>query len=292
MDGVIVLNKPWGKTSHDMVGFIRRLTGIRKVGHTGTLDPAATGVLPICIGKATKAAELLTAADKAYRAELVLGMTTDTQDAEGEILTEQPINCTADEIRTVIAGFVGEIQQIPPMYSAIKQDGKKLYELARAGITVERKSRTVTIQNIEVEEIDLQKGIVTISVDCSKGTYIRTLCEDIGHKLGCGAYMNKLERTKSGQFQLTDSYTCDALVAMQKAGELEKALIPVDRLFADFPGLSLSLEQAEKVKNGVRIPYAGLIPGWQYRLYDTNGEFLAISRYDGERLCMEKAFWS
>ena len=145
MNGVIIINKPYGKTSHDCVSFIRRLCGIRKVGHTGTLDPAATGVLPVCIGNATKACELLTNAQKSYRAELILGMTTDTQDADGEILTEQPVNVTKEQIITVVNSFIGEIEQIPPMYSAIKQNGKKLYELARQGISVERPSRTITI---------------------------------------------------------------------------------------------------------------------------------------------------
>lgn len=291
MDGVIVLNKPWGKTSHDMVSFIRRLLGTRRVGHTGTLDPAAVGVLPICIGKATKAAELLTAADKAYRAELVLGMTTDTQDAEGEILTEQPVTCTAEDVERAVLEFVGEIKQIPPMYSAIKQDGKKLYELARAGITVERKARNVTIHSIQIEEVDLEKGMVTIDVACSKGTYIRTLCEDIGLRLGCGGYMNKLERTKSGQFLLEHSFTCDELAVLKDEGKLENAIVPVDQLFPDFPKLYLTDAQTTKVKNGVRIPYPKLTAHQQYRLYAPNGEFLAVSRHDGERLCMEKAFW-
>ena len=292
MDGVIVLNKPWGKTSHDMVSFIRRLCGIRRVGHTGTLDPAATGVLPICVGKATKAAELLTAADKAYRAELVLGMTTDTQDAEGEILTEQPAACTEEEIRKAVAEFTGEIEQIPPMYSAVRQDGKKLYELARAGITVERKKRKIKIREIAVEKIDLSKGTVNIFVSCTKGTYIRTLCEDIGLRLGCGAYMNKLERIRSGQFFLENSYTCDELAELKDAGKLETAVIPVDRLFPDFPAVCLQARQAEKVRNGVRIPYPGLEAEKQYRLYDETNTFLAVSCYDGERLCLEKAFWN
>ena len=291
MDGVIVLNKPWGKTSHDMVSLIRRLYGTRRVGHTGTLDPAATGVLPICIGKATKAAELLTAADKAYRAQLVLGMITDTQDAEGEILAEQPVFCTEAEIQKAVQEFVGTIQQIPPMYSAIKKDGKKLYELARAGIAVEREPRQVTISRIDVEEIDLSKGTVNLHVECTKGTYIRTLCEDIGLRLGCGAYMNKLERTKSGRFSLTDSLTCDELAAMDAAGR-QAALIPVDQLFLNFPEIRLNGGQTEKVRNGARIPYPDLETGAQYRIYGSGGEFLAVSRYDGERLCLEKAFWN
>ena len=219
-------------------------------------------------------------------------MTTDTQDAEGQVLTEQPVLCTEEEIRSAAAGFLGEIEQLPPMYSAIKRDGKKLYELARAGITVERAPRKVTIRHIAVEEIDLEKGTVKITVECTKGTYIRTLCEDIGLRLGCGAYMNRLERTKSGQFSLENSYTCDELVELQDAGGLVDALIPVDRLFSDFPRIWLSGRQAEKVRNGVRLPYSALEAGKQYRLYDDNDGFLAVSRYDGERLCLEKAFWN
>ena len=172
MNGIIVINKPLGKTSHDMVYFTRRLTGIKKVGHTGTLDPSATGVLPVCIGNATKVCELLTNADKAYRVSFVLGMTTDTLDADGEVLSDQPVLADEDGIRTVISGFVGEITQTPPMYSAVKVNGQKLYELARKGIEVERKTRKVTIQKIDIISVDMQDFTVTMDVYCSKGTYI------------------------------------------------------------------------------------------------------------------------
>lgn len=160
MNGIIVVNKPLGKTSHDIVYFMRRLTGIKKIGHTGTLDPMASGVLPICIGSATKAADMLTLSDKRYTAELALGMTTDTQDAEGEVLTECAVNLTADEITDAIKSFEGDIEQVPPMYSAVKKDGKKLYELARKGIEVERKKRAVTIHEINIINIDLENYIV------------------------------------------------------------------------------------------------------------------------------------
>lgn len=291
MDGVIVLNKPWGCTSHDMVSFLRRLTKIRRIGHTGTLDPAATGVLPICIGKATKAAELLTAADKAYRAELVLGMTTDTLDAEGEILTEQPVSVSKEAFEKAIQKFIGEIEQIPPMFSAIKKDGKKLCDLARAGIEVERKPRRVTIEEIRILDFDEKQGIASIEVFCSKGTYIRTLCEDIGMSLGCGAYMNRLERTKSGQFLLENSYTQEELIKLAEEGTLESVLTPVDALF-DYKPIILNRELSQRVQNGARIRYRGLCENERYRLYDENRSFLAISVYQEGRLVLEKSFWS
>lgn len=289
MDGILVLDKPFGKTSHDMVSFVRRLTGIRRVGHTGTLDPAATGVLPICIGKATKAADMLTATDKQYIAEMVLGMITDTQDAEGEVLAECAVTCSEDDIRRVIDGFVGEISQLPPMYSAVKQNGKKLYELARAGQIVERKPRQVRIDAIDVVNINWQRPSVTIHVSCSKGTYIRTLCEDIGMALGCGAYVNSLRRTQSGGFTEKDCIAPDWLAQMQEKGTLNTVLIPVDEVFGDLK--KISVRDADKIKNGVRIRYSGLTEGERYRVYDSGGVFLCVSRCEDERLVMEKSFW-
>lgn len=291
MNGIIVLNKPAGKTSHDMVYFMRRLTGIKKVGHTGTLDPDATGVLPVCIGNATKVADMLTLSDKRYRAELILGMTTDTQDASGEVLTEQAVNVTAEEIKTAVTSFIGDIEQIPPMYSAIKQDGKKLYELARKGIEVERKKRKITIHEINIEDIDLENGRVKIDVLCSKGTYIRTLCEDIGMKLGVGAYMNTLERTQSGPFTLADSYTADELTGMKDTGTLNSALISTDAVFSDYPQIILNEKQTRSITNGIRMSYKG-IEDQSYRLYDENKKFLCISKCIEGRLVLEKSFWN
>lgn len=293
MDGVIVINKPWGKTSHDMVYFIRKTTGIKKVGHTGTLDPAATGVLPICIGKATKAADMLTASDKAYRAELVLGMTTDTLDAEGEVLTEQPCAyVTKQMLEDTIKKFIGEVYQIPPMFSAIKKDGKKLYELAREGKTVEREKRRVFIHNIELLSFDSERGTAEIAVDCSKGTYIRTLCEDIGMSLGCGAYTNRLVRTKSGRFSLEESYTVEQITDMAVTGDLEKHIIPVSELFCEYDKVTVSERQAQLVKNGVRIRKSGLSDGNLYRVFSQSGQFLALSEYKDGVLILKKAFWS
>lgn len=291
MDGIIVLDKPFGKTSHDMVYFVRRLFGIKKVGHTGTLDPEATGVLPICIGKATKTCDMLTNSDKAYTAELVLGMTTDTLDSSGEILTEQPINVTKDEIVVAINSFIGEIKQIPPMFSAVKKDGKKLYELARQGISVEREPRKIKIYGIKILNINLDLGTVKIDVECSKGTYIRTLCDDIGRKLGTGAYMNSLVRTKSAGYSIDNSYTAEELQRLKENGNLESAVIPLDTVFDMYDRIELNEFLSKKVKSGVRIRTTPAKNGKMYRLYDENGKFLSVSECVEGELVLKKAFW-
>lgn len=290
MNGIIIVDKPQGKTSHDIVYAIRRITGIKKVGHTGTLDPMATGVLPICIGNATKVSDMLTLSDKAYTAEFVLGKTTDTLDAEGEVLTETEVNVTEDEIRAAVMSFVGEIEQIPPMYSAIKQNGKKLYELARQGIEVERKPRKVTINSIDILEINGKT--VTIDVSCSKGTYIRTLCADIGERLGTGAYMTKLRRTKTGIFDISESHTLEELGTLKsKTGTLKNVLIPIDNIFEEYPEIILNEKQKKSVTNGVRMTYKGK-ENQSYRVYDENKNFLCISKIIDGKLTLEKSFWS
>ena len=291
MNGIIVIDKPPKKTSHDMVYFVRRLTGIKKVGHTGTLDPDATGVLPICIGRAPKAADMLTGADKEYETELVLGKTTDTQDASGKVISEQTVNVTEKEILDTVSQFIGEITQIPPMFSAIKQDGKKLYELARQGISVERKARKVTVYGIDVTEIDLENNTVKLTVRCSKGTYIRTLCEDIGKKLGVGAYMNTLRRTKSAGFGLEQSHTVEELTKMKEENKLNEAVLPLDSIFSEYDKIKLPDFLAKKVKNGVKIGYKSAENGKKYRIYDENGAFLCISECNNGELILKKAFW-
>lgn len=290
MNGIIVINKPLGRTSHDMVSFMRRMTRIKRIGHTGTLDPMAEGVLPICIGNATKVADMLTLSDKCYRAELVLGMTTDTLDSEGEILSECEVNCTEEEIRTAIMSFVGEIEQLPPMYSAIKQNGQKLYELARKGIEVERKTRKVTINSIDIENIDMENHIVKIFVSCSKGTYIRTLCEDIGSKLKVGAYMNKLTRIKTGQFTIDDAKTTKEIEQMVLQGTLEENLVKVDEIFADLPQIYLNEKQTKSVTNGVQMTWRNAEEGENFRVYGNDGKFLCISEIKDGRLKTVKSF--
>lgn len=291
MNGVIVVNKPVGKTSHDCVGIIRKIIGTKRVGHTGTLDPLASGVLPICIGNATKASELLMCENKAYRAELVFGMTTDTLDCEGKILTEQPVSYTKEQTATIIKSFVGEQEQLPPMYSAIKKDGKKLYELARQGISIEREKRKITIHSIDIINIDTDKGTALIDVECSKGTYIRSLCDDIGARLGCGAYMNMLIRTRSGKFLIENSHTLEEIETLKKENKIENMLIPVDELFP-YPKIKVDDRQKHFIVNGVRTRYKGLCEGKNYRVYDNDGCFLCISKCIEERLTLVKAFWN
>ena len=224
MDGILIVNKERGYTSFDVVAKLRGILSIRKIGHTGTLDPEATGVLPVCVGRATKVCDVLTDRDKTYEATVVLGITTDTLDTTGEVLTRKPVSVTRDELLAVLSHFRGEITQVPPMYSAVKVNGKRLYEYAREGKEVERKERRVTIYEIELLEEKLfpwdnseesgqadlpddfdQHPSFRIRVKCSKGTYIRTLCDDIGKELGCGAAMSSLVRTEVGRFRLEDA---------------------------------------------------------------------------------------
>lgn len=290
MNGIVNVNKPLGITSHDVVYRLRRILNIKKIGHTGTLDPDAAGVLPMCVGKGTKLAELLTGADKQYLAELTLGAITDTQDASGEILERFDVNVCEEDIIRVIQSFVGEIEQIPPMYSAVKIDGKKLYELAREGKTVERKSRRVTILNIEVRNIDLKNNTVEMLIDCSKGTYIRTLCEDIGKTLGCGGYMSKLTRTRSGRFKLEDAYDLETIEQMAMSGNFD-FLTPVENAMPEYPKAILAERNAKKVRNGIKISVQGLDIGETYRVFDEQGEFLVIAKQGEEHLEILKTFY-
>lgn len=286
VNGVVVIDKPKGMTSHDVVGRLRRIYHTRRVGHTGTLDPMATGVLPVCIGCATKAAEMLTAKEKRYTAVLELGKRSDTLDIEGEILETNAVNVTEDEVREVIAGFIGRQQQLPPMYSAIKQNGKKLYELARQGIEVERQKRDITIYAIDVLSAELP--YVTIDVRCSKGTYIRSLCDDIGTKLGCGAVMTELRRTLSG-FDITEAHTIEELENMEQP---EAALLATDSLFTDMPRIQLNEKQERSIRNGVRMTWRNGVEGESYRLYGAEGSFLCVSQLREGKLVLVKSFWT
>lgn len=288
MNGIIVLDKPNGKTSHDMVNFVRRLTGVRRVGHTGTLDPMATGVLPICIGSAAKVSDMLTATDKRYRAELVLGITTDTEDISGKVIKKQEVSVSENDIIKAVSGFAGKINQIPPMYSAVKRNGKKLYELARQGIEVERAAREITIHSIDI--LDISKDRLTIDVHCSKGTYIRTLCADIGDKLGTGACMTSLRRTAAGMFTIDNAYTPTELE--EKHGEIESLLIAPDGVFADYPAIYLNEKQTRSIVNGVRMTWRDGVENQCYRLYNEKREFLCVSRCVDGKLQLEKSFWT
>ena len=289
MNGVLNVYKEQGFTSHDVVAKLRGILKTKKIGHTGTLDPDAVGVLPVCIGKATKLCDLITDWGKTYEAVMLLGTTTDTLDISGKIVAQSEVNVSEVDVLKACNEFIGEYEQIPPMYSAIKQNGKKLYELARKGIEVERKSRKVTINSIDILEINGER--VTIDVSCSKGTYIRTLCEDIGMKLHVGAYMNTLRRTKTGPFTIEESHTLKEIEILKNNGELEKIIIPDDRMFEEYPKIKLNPKQVKSVTNGVQMTYNGK-EGQSYRVYDEKNNFLCISKITDGKLKLEKSFWN
>lgn len=247
--GVLLLDKPLGLSSNDALQKAKWLLRAEKAGHTGTLDPLATGLLPLCFGAATKFSQVSLDADKAYEATLKLGQTTTTGDAEGEVTSTQTVAVTREQIEAACARFTGEIEQIPPMHSALKHEGKALYEYARAGQTIERAARRVTIHSIDI--LDWQHEALKIAVRCSKGTYIRTLGEDIGSLLGCGAHLSALRRTGSGPVHVRDAISLDALAAMTEA-EREAMLRPPDSLLADWPALRLEGEEAARFLNGLR----------------------------------------
>ena len=283
MDGVLNIRKEKGYTSFDVVAKLRGILHMKKIGHTGTLDPEAEGVLPVVLGKATKLVDLLTDKQKTYEALLHLGLETDTQDMTGTVLCEKSVEVSEEDVEAVIREFVGEYQQIPPMYSALKVDGKKLYELAREGKIVERKARTVHFYEIDIKEINLP--YVRFSVTCSKGTYIRTLCHDIGQKLGCGACMEKLTRTKVSRFEIKDSLTLAQIEVLKKEDRLSEILIPIDQMFADYPSIIVSGEAARLAYNGNGIKDRdvrkdeNILDEAYVRVYDDVEDFIGVYQY-------------
>ena len=311
INGIVNIYKEKGYTSHDVVAVLRKVVGQKKIGHTGTLDPDATGVLPVCLGRATKVCELLTDHDKTYEALLLLGRTTDTQDISGEVLEERdPGDLTEEEVRSCIESFIGEYDQIPPMYSALKVNGKKLYELAREGKTVERKSRKVQIYGIHILEMNLPH--VRMEVDCSKGTYIRTLCNDVGEVLGVGGCMESLLRTKVSRFELKDSMKLADIEKAKNEGRTEEIILPLDEVFVEYPKIIVTGRQAQLAYNGNPFPKESaknlILPGKdggeddlsdifsrykKYRVYDEQGRFIAIYSYQKQRQLfrIEKMFF-
>lgn len=288
INGIIVIHKEPGFTSHDVVAKMRGICGQKKIGHTGTLDPAAVGVLPVCLGSGTKLCDMLTDRDKEYVAELLLGVETDTQDTTGTVLQQRPVEATEEEVRAACMSFVGDYEQIPPMYSALKVDGKKLYELARAGKTIERQARPVKILELEILKMELP--VVTIRVVCSKGTYIRTLCDDIGRKLGCGGAMQSLRRTKAGAFTLENAITLGELQKCKEEGRLQEVVLPVDCVFEDCPSLHVTVECERLLENGnaltveqteEKVQYAA--KQWVRVYHCSNGSFAGIYAYDAEK---------
>ena len=296
ISGVLLVNKHKGVTSHDIVFKIRRLFGTKKVGHTGTLDPLATGILPVLIGRSAKAAEYLLSENKKYIAEIKLGITTDTEDTTGNILTECDTLPTKDEFFAACKRFEGEISQIPPMYSALKVNGKKLVDLARQGIEIERQARKITIFSIVPSVISEENGIYRIEVACSKGTYIRTLCADIGAYLGCGAAMSALERTQSGDFLIENAHTIDELENMTEK-EREALLLPPESLFEGAPCVRFSEFFTRIFKSGCEIYQKKIntsFPvGTYVRVYEGD-EFLALAEvkeYEGGSAIKSKKFF-
>lgn len=316
INGIINIYKEKGYTSHDVVAKLRGITRQKKIGHTGTLDPDAEGVLPVCLGRATKVCDLLTEKDKIYETTLLFGITTDTQDISGTIIREESAaELTEERVRAAIFGYIGEYEQLPPMYSALKVNGKKLYELAREGKEVERKTRKVTIYGIRILEMNLPR--VRMEVHCSKGTYIRTLCHDIGADLGCGGCMETLLRTRVSRFTLADSIRLSQAEACQKQGRFMELILPVDELFSDFRQVTVKNKWLAGAYNGNSLPPEGVAvaevnaqnsgspavkantaksscfrDGEQVRVYSPDRVFIGVYRYKEKEhlLTVEKMF--
>ena len=288
INGIVNIYKEKGYTSHDVVAVLRKVVGQKKIGHTGTLDPDATGVLPVCLGRATKVCELLTDHDKTYEALLLLGKTTDTQDISGEVLEERdPGDLTEEEVRSCIESFIGEYDQIPPMYSAVQKNGQRLYDLARQGIEVERESRKVTVYSLSLANFDEKAQTGTLEISCSKGTYVRTIIDDIGRVLGVGAVMTALCRTSACGFSLDECITLDELKSICENGNIEEKLRSVESLFMSLGYLAVSSAQAKRFANGgalsadrTYLAKSGYENGQLFRMKTHDGDFLGIGIAD------------
>lgn len=287
LNGIILVDKPCDWTSHDVVGKLRGILHERRIGHSGTLDPMATGLLVVFVGRATRAVEFAEADSKEYVAGLRLGISTDTQDITGNTLKSSNSLPSKAELEQALSAFKGEISQIPPMYSAIKVGGRKLYELARRGESVERKPRRVTIDKLDI--IGENESDYVLDVVCSKGTYIRTLCNDIGDSLGCGGCMSSLRRVKAGAFSIEKAHTIDEIQATADNGGLDEIIIPVDRLFSAYPELTVRDTAEKKLRNGNVIKLAA--PNGTYRVYTETGGFLLLGEASDNKLKTIKSFF-
>ena len=285
-NGIIVIDKPEGWTSMDVCAKLRGILREKRIGHAGTLDPMATGVLPVFVGRATRAVEFASESEKEYIAGLKLGIITNTQDSSGEVLETRPVHVTPESLEQVLEKFRGNIEQIPPMYSAIKINGKKLYELARKGREVERKPRPVTIHSLTVEE-QISSDQFILRVRCSKGTYVRTLCHDIGLALGCGGTMSSLRRTMAAGFSLEQSITLEQVQAHPQPQQL---LMGVDEYFSDHPSVTVTAQLEKKIRNGMTcvLPQT---PENTYRVYSEDGSFLALGQLEQGKLKTIKSFF-
>jgi len=285
MDGIVIIDKPAGWTSQDVTAKLRGVLHTKRIGHGGTLDPMATGVLPVFVGRATRAVEFFEHADKTYEAVLLLGVITDTEDTTGEILEKRQVCVTEADIFAVLPQFTGEIEQIPPMYSAIKMNGRKLYDLARKGQVVERKPRTVTIHSLDF--LGLDGNQVRLKIHCSKGTYIRTLCKDLGEALGCGGCMAALRRVQAGEYTEETAVSLETLIGAENPEEYLKS---VDTVFAKHPAVTLTAKQALRCRNGNAFSID--LPEGTYRAYDEKGEFLMLAKVESGVMSTIKSFFA
>lgn len=286
MNGILLMDKPQGWTSHDVVAKLRGIMGEKRIGHSGTLDPMATGLLVVFVGRATKAVSFSEAHEKQYTAHLRLGIVTDTQDVTGTVLETRPVTVTPADLEAVLEQFRGDIQQLPPMYSAIKVNGQKLYDVARKGGEVERKPRDITISKLECTGRAGEDYI--LEVTCSKGTYIRTLCHDIGQSLGCGGTLSYLRRTHVGEYAVAESHTMEEMLSLSRE-EAEKLLLPLDSLFSDHPALILNEKQERLCRNG--LDFQSDAADGTYRFYGQDGAFLMLGTLQNGRSGAIKRFF-
>lgn len=284
MNGIVIIDKPAGWTSQDVTARLRRVFGTRRIGHGGTLDPMATGVLPVFVGRATRGVEFFEHAEKTYETELLLGVATDTEDTTGTVLTRREVSVTQEQLTEVLERFRGEIMQIPPMYSALKVNGQKLCDLARKGRQVERQPRPVTIHELTL--LSREGDALRLRVRCSKGTYIRTLCADIGEALGCGGCMQALRRTQAGEYTIAEAVPLQQLL---EAAEPETYLRDVDTMFRGYPGVKLTVNQEKRCRNG--NAFSVTLPGGTYRAYSQTGEFLMLAKVEDSVMSTIKSFF-
>lgn len=284
MNGIVIIDKPAGWTSQDVTARLRRVFGTRRIGHGGTLDPMATGVLPVFVGRATRGVEFFEHAEKTYETELLLGVATDTEDTTGTVLFRREVSVTPGQLAAVLERFRGEIMQIPPMYSALKVNGQKLCDLARKGRQVERQPRPVTIHELTL--LSREGDTLRLRVRCSKGTYIRTLCADIGEALGCGGCMQALRRTQAGEYTIAEAVPLQQLL---ESPEPETYLRDVDTMFRGYPGVKLTANQEKRCRNGNAFSVS--LPGGTYRAYSQSGEFLMLAKVEDGVMSTIKSFF-
>ena len=284
MNGIVIVDKPAGWTSQDVTARLRRVFGTRRIGHGGTLDPMATGVLPVFVGRATRGVEFFEHAEKTYETELLLGITTDTEDVTGTVLARRPVSATPEQVDEALARFRGEIWQVPPMYSALKVNGQKLCDLARKGRQVERQPRPITIHELTL--LSREDDVLRLRVRCSKGTYIRTLCKDLGESLGCGGCMRSLRRVQAGEYTIAEAVPLQTLLDAQAP---ETYLRSVDTMFRNFPEVTLTANQETRCRNG--NAFSVRLSDGTYRAYSQNGEFLMLAKVENSVMSTVKSFF-